>query len=104
MKKKVYNDRPRISLIGLRYRLAWCRDVTATDATMREYMSLSTAGVGLRLRTKTSPPGPMIVNVADLSPYLDQLYVRIAEEPSITSQRLSDFLLRAIVGFLILLR
>ena len=27
----------------------------------------------------------------DLSPYLDQLYVRIAEEPSITSQKLSAY-------------
>ena len=104
MKKKVYNDRPRISLIGLRYRLAWCRDVTATDATMREYMSLSTAGVGRRLRTKTSPIGPMIVNVDDLSPYLDQLYVRIAEGLALHRKGYRIFLLRAIVGFLILLR
>ena len=54
---------------------------------------LPTVGVGRRLRTKTSPTGPIIVQVADLSLYLDQLYVRIAEEPSITWQRLSVYFL-----------
>ena len=90
--KTVYNDRPYTSLYALRIKLAVSFGVTASDATMRVYMSLlPTAGVGRRLRTKTSPTGPIIVNVDDFSPYLEQLYVRIAEEPSITSQRLSAY-------------
>ena len=90
--KTVYNDRPYISLHALRMKPAVSFGVTASDVTMRAFMSLlPTAGVGRRLHTKTSPTGPIIVKVVDLSPYLDQLYVRIAEEPSITLQRLSAY-------------
>ena len=88
--KTVYSDSPDISLYTLRMKLAVDFERTASDVAMRAYMLLLfTAGVGRRLRTKTSPTGPIIVQVADLSPYLDQLYVRIAEEPSITWQSLS---------------
>ena len=68
------------------------RDRTASDVDMTEYMSLLPRNGGRPpLRTKTSLTSPLIVNVDDLSPYLDRLYVRIAEEPSITSQRLSAY-------------
>ena len=74
--KTVYNDRPYISLYALRIKLAVSRGVTASDVDMRVYMSLlPTAGVGRRLRTKTSPTGPIIVNVDDLSPYVDVNYM-----------------------------
>ena len=76
--------------MALRIQLAVRRDRTASDVDMREYMSwLPRTGGRPRLRNKTSLTGPIIVNVDDLSPYLDQLSVRIVEEPSITSQRLS---------------
>ena len=52
---------------------------------------LPRVGVGRRLYTKTSPAGPIIVNVIDLTPYLDQLYLRIAEEPNTTVQKLSAY-------------
>ena len=65
---------------------------TASDVTMRAYMALFTAGVSRRLRTKTTPTGPIVDTIVDLSPYLDELYVGIAEEPTNTLQRLSaDF-------------
>ena len=65
------------------------RNRTASDVDMKEYMSLLPRNGGRApLRTKTSLR-PMIVNVDDLSPYLDRLYVRIAEEPSVTSQMLA---------------
>ena len=64
----------------------------ASDVTMRAYMALFTVGVSRRLRTKTTPTGPIVDTVVDLRPYLDELYVRIAEEPTNTWQRLSaDF-------------
>ena len=67
------------------------RNRTASDDDMKEYMSLLPRNGGRApLRTKTSLR-PMIVNVDDLSPYLDRLYVRIAEEPSVKTQRLSAY-------------
>ena len=75
-------------MYALRMKLAVSFGVTASDATMMAFMLLlPRAGVGRRLHTKTSPTGPIIVKVVDLSLHLDQLYVRIAEEPSITLQR-----------------
>ena len=88
--KTVYNDRPHISMYALRMLLAVSFGVTASDDTMWAYMlMLPRAGSGRRLHTKTSPTGPIIVTVVDLTPYLDTLYLRIAEEPSTTVQKLS---------------
>jgi len=102
--KTVYNDHRDISLMALRVQLAVRRDRTASNDDMTEYMSwLPRNGGRPPLRTKTSLR-PMIVNDDDLSPYLDQLYVRIAEEPSVTSQSLRRILQRTIASCLILLR
>ena len=77
--RTVYNDHRDISLMALRIQLAVRRDRTASDVDMKEYMSLLPRNGGRApLRTKTSLR-PMIVNVDDLSPYLDRLYVRIAD-------------------------
>ena len=105
--KTVYNDNRhfKISRSAVRIQLAVRRDRTASNVDMNEYMSLLPRDGGRPpLRTKTSLAGPMIVNVDDLSPYLDQLYFRIAEEPLITSQRLSAYFVADRCRFLILLR
>ena len=87
-----YSDPSTIKLHVLRMKLEVNFERTASDVTMRAYMALFTAGVSRRLRTKTTPIGPIVDTVVDLSPYLDELYVRIAEEPTNTWQRLSaDF-------------
>ena len=76
----------------LRMLLAVSFGVTASDDTMSAYMSmLPRVGIGRRLHTKTSPTGPVIVNVVDLTTYLDELYLRIAEEHSTTVQKLSAY-------------
>ena len=65
---------------------------TATNDTMSAYMSLlPRAGLGRRLYTKTSATAPIVVKVVDLTPYLDTLYSRIAEEPSLTGPKLSAY-------------
>ena len=90
--KTVYNDRPHVSMYTLRMLLAVSFGVTASDDTMSAYMlMLPRAGIGRRLHTKTSPTGPIIVKVVDLTPYLDPLYLRIADEPSTTVQKLSAY-------------
>ena len=90
--KTVYNDRPHISMHALRMKLAMSFGVTATADIMSAYMlMLLRVGLGRRLYTKTSATGPIIVKVVDLSPYLDTLYFRIAEELSITMQKLSAY-------------
>ena len=66
--------------------------VTASNDTMWAYMlMLPRVGIGWRLFTKTSATGPISVKAVDVSPYLDTLYLRIAEEPNITVQRLSEY-------------
>ena len=76
----------------LRVLLAVSFGVTASDDTMSVYMlMLPRAGIGRRLHTKTPPTGPIIVSVVDLTPYLDTLYLRIADEPRITVQKLSAY-------------
>ena len=47
-------------------------------------------GLGRRLRFKTSPSAPVVVAVLHIRPYLDNIYERIAENPDITVQGLSD--------------
>ena len=90
--KTVYNDRPHISMYALRMMPAVTFGVTASDDTMRTYvLMLPRVGLGRRLHKKTSATAPIIVNVVDLSRYLDTLYLRIAEEPNITLQRLSAY-------------
>ena len=90
--RNVYNDRPHISMYSIRMMLVVTFGVTATDATMLLFMwFLPRQGLGRRLRQKTSHDAPIVVAVVDLSPYLDLLYVRIADDPSITVQRLSAY-------------
>ena len=57
---------------------------------MCQYMiELPRSGLGRRLRTKTSPDGPIVVYVVDLSPYLDLLYAHVVEDPSCSVEKLS---------------
>ena len=77
---------------ALRMVLAISFVAIASDDTMRAYMlMLPRVGLGRRLHKKTLAAAPIIVTVVDLSPYLDTLYLRIADEPSITVQRLSAY-------------
>ena len=79
-------------MYALRMMLAVTFGVTATDDTMSLFMwFLPRQGLGRRLRFKTSHDAPIVVTVVDLSPYLDLLYVRIADDPRITVQRLSAY-------------
>ena len=83
-------------MFALRMKLAMSFGVTAGADNMSAYiyiymLMLLRVGLGRRLYTKTSPTGPTIVKVVDLSSYLDTLYVRIAEEPSSTVQELSAY-------------
>ena len=90
--KTVYNERPHISMYALRMKLAVSFGVTASADIMSAFMlMLPRAGVGRHLYTKTSPAGPTIVKVSDLSPYFETLYLRIAEEHSVTVQKLSAY-------------
>ena len=90
--KTVYNERPHISMYVLLMKLAVSFGVTAGADTMSALMlMLPRVGLGRRLYTKTSPTGPITVRVLGLRPYLDTLYLRIAEEPSITPPKLSAY-------------
>ena len=91
--KTVYQERPRISMYSLRMMLAVTFNVTASnDTTMGEFMGFCPRqGLGRRLQTKTSPHAPIVVSVVDLTPYLDELYSLIADDPSSTVQRLSAY-------------
>ena len=79
-------------MYSLHMMLAVAFGVTATGTTMLLFMwLLPRQGLGRRLRTKTSPDAPIVVSVGNLTPYLDQLYSRIADGPSSTVQRLSAY-------------
>ena len=66
----------------------------ASDDIMSAYMlMLPRVGVGRRLYTKTSPVGIIIVKAMDLTPYLNQLYLRIAEEPNASVEKLTAYLI-----------
>ena len=90
--KTVYDERPHISMYSMRMMLAVTFNVTASNDTMMEFMSFRPRqGLGRRLHTKTSPNAPIIVSVSDLTPFLDQLYSLIADDPRSTVQRLSAY-------------
>ena len=69
-----FAERPHISLYALRMQLAIAFSITADNVTMSVVSGYSPrCGLGRRLRTKTSPTAPMVVDSSDIGPYLDVL-------------------------------
>ena len=98
--RAAYADRPHISLYALRMQLAVRCSITADNVTMRTFMGYAPrCGLGRRLRIKTSPTAPLVVNSSDLGPYLNVLYKRIADDPKATVQGLSDIFVASIGKF-----
>ena len=89
--KAVYSERRDISTNALRMKLARRFRVTADNKTMLRFsLLLPRLGLVKRLRSKTVPGAAAAVAILHISPFLDELYEAISENPSITVQGLSD--------------